>query len=322
MRFPGSQDISNAVRTLLPSSSHRSLPISDPSPDPGLFGPDSVTWRVMAEPRMMFGAGRALLMQAAHPLVAEGAINHSAYASDPFGRFERTVAWVTVMCYGTTAEARRAARQVNRLHDAVEGRLARGHHTPAVLAGSRYSGRDPQLLRWVLATFVDTMLVTHDAFVGGLSDAERDRFVREWHAVAALMGVPRRSLWTSRAELSRYVEREQHLRRGAARPGEGSRLVAQTVLHPPVSAVAMRPAWAAMTFATVGLLPGEMRRAYGVRWTPAHAAAHRALSLGLRNGHVALPRRFRVSPVYDLALARVEGRLGGVPAPREAAARA
>ncbi len=321
MRFPGSADISNAVRTLLPSS-HRSFPISDPSPDPGLFGPGSVTWRVMAEPRMMFGAGRALLMQAAHPLVAEGAINHSAYASDPFGRFGRTVEWVTVMCYGTTAEARQAARHVNRLHDAVEGRLARAHGTPAVRAGSHYSGRDPQLLRWVLATFVDTMLVTHDAFVGGLSEGERDGFVREWHAVAALMGVPRRSLWASRAELSRYVEREQHAQRGTARPGDGSRLVAQTVLHPPVSVAAMRPAWAAVTFATVGLLPGEMRRAYGVRWTPAHVAAHRALSLGLRSGRVALPRRLRVSPVYDLALARVEGRLTDVAARREATAHA
>jgi uncharacterized protein (DUF2236 family) len=307
VRIPGAADLSNAIGALLPSA-RRSLPISDTTPDPGLFGPGSVTWRVMAEPRLMLGAGRALLMQAAHPLVAEGAIEHSTYASDPFGRFERTVEWVTVMCFGTTAEAKRAAREVNRLHAAVEGRLKRGHSTSAVPGGSRYSGRDPELLRWVHATFVDTMLVTHDAFVGGLSKNEGDAFVREWHAVAALMGVPRRSLWDSRAELGDYVSRQSGPN-GAVQPGDGSRLVARTVLHPPVSAAAMSPFWALVTFATVGLIPPSMRRVYGVRWTPAHAAAHRALSVGLRSGRIALPRRLRVSPVHDRATARAEGRL-------------
>jgi uncharacterized protein (DUF2236 family) len=308
MRIPEAGDVSNAIRTLMPSS-RRPFPIRDPAPDPGLFGPGSVTWRVMAESRMMLGAGRALLMQAAHPLVAEGAIEHSTYATDPFGRFERTVEWVTVMCYGTTAEARRAARQVNRLHGRVEGRLGRGHATRSVRGGERYSGRDPELLRWVHATFVDTMLVTHDAFVGGLSADDRDRFVREWHAAAALMGVARESLWDTRAALSQYVDREQHEPHGAVRPGEGSRLVAETVLHPPVSSAVMRPGWAVVTFATVGLLPPAMRRAYGICWTPVHAAAHRALSMTLRNGGIALPRRLRVSPVHDRAVARSQGLL-------------
>ncbi len=307
MRIPGATDLSNAARALLPASS-RPLPIVDTAADPGLFGPGSVTWRVMAEPRLMFGAGRALLMQAANPLVAEGAIEHSTYATDPFGRFERTVEWVTVTCFGTTREARRAAREVNRLHSRVEGSLSREHATAAIEEGSAYSGRDPELLRWVHATFVDTMLVTHDAFVGGLFEEERDRFVREWHAVAALMGVPQRSLWESRAELTEYVD-DQQMRQAVARPGDGSRLVAATVLHPPVSSAAMRPGWALVTFATVGLLPASTRRAYGIRWTPAHTAAHQALALGLRSGSTTLPRRLRVSPVYDRAMARTDGRL-------------
>ena len=302
-RLPGYADLTAALRTLVPSSRGRQLPINDPAPDGGLFGPGSVTWRVMAEPVLMLGAGRALLMQAAHPLVAEGAIEHSTYATDPYGRFERTVEWVTVVCFGTTAEARRACRQINRLHAAVDGRLAREHATPAVRAGAEYRGRDPELLRWVHATFVDTMLVTHDAFVGDLTDLDRDRFVREWHAVAALMGVPRAALWDSRAELTEYVHR---LHAGTARPGAGSRLVARTVLNPPVSSTAMRPGWALVTFATVGLLPAAVRRDYGIRWTPAHEVAHRAMSLGLRTGRLGVPRRFKVSPVYDRAMARTQ----------------
>ncbi len=308
LRIPGSADVAAAMRTLMPSRKRR-FPIRDTAPDPGLFGPGSVTWRVMAEPVLMLGAGRALLMQAAHPLVAEGAIEHSTYRTDPYGRFERTVEWVTVVCFGTTAEARRACRQVNRLHSAVDGRLRRTHATATVPRGSAYSGRDAELLRWVLATFVDTMLVAHDAFVGDLDEADRDRFVREWHAVAALMGMPTGSLWTTRAELTEYVAAQLDAGSGAAIPGAGSRLVAETVLNPPVTSAAMRPGWAVVTFTTVGLLPPSTRRAYGIRWTPAHAAAHRAISLWLRAGRLAVPRRLKVSPVHDHALARAEGRL-------------
>ncbi len=308
MRIPSLSDVTAAVRTLVPSAKGR-LPITDPTPDPGMFGPGSVTWRVMAEPVLMLGAGRALLMQAAHPLVAEGAIEHSTYRTDPYGRFERTVQWVTIVCFGTTTEARRACRHVNRLHAAVEGQLSAPHATATVGGGSAYSGRDPALLRWVLATFVDTMLVSHDAFVGTLNEADRDRFVAEWHSVAPLMGLPTSGLWETRAELTDYVASQLEVRAGAAIPGAGSRLVAETVLHPPVTSAAMRPAWSAVTFTTVGLLPASTRAGYGIQWTPAHAAAHRAISLGLRSSRVVAPRRLKVSPVYDLAMARAEGRL-------------
>src|ERR1039458_9801620 len=90
-------------------SSPRPMPIREPTPDPGLFGPGSVTWVVMREPRLLLAAGRALLLQAANPLVAQGAIEHSTYKSDPYGRLERTVRWVTIVCFGTTDEAERVS---------------------------------------------------------------------------------------------------------------------------------------------------------------------------------------------------------------------
>ena len=285
----------------------RELPLHDTDADPGLFGPGSATWRVMAEPLLMLGGGRALLMQAAHPLVAEGAIEHSTYATDPFGRFERTVEWVTVVCFGTTAEARRTSRHVNRLHGRVSGDLPRAHATAALRAGTSYTGRDSELLRWVHATFVDTMLVAHDAFVGGLSPADADKFVREWDAVAALMGVPEGLLWEDRAALSAYVD--EQVSQGAVIPGGGSRLVSQTVLNPPLSRAALRPAWAILGFTTVGLLPAPIRDGYGLGWTPVHSAAHAALCASVRRLRPTLPGRMRTSPVYDWAMARCHGRL-------------
>lgn len=305
MRIPSRAAVAALLTRPLPYAKLK-LPVTDTDPDPGLFGPGSVTWRVMAEPLLMLGAGRALLMQAAHPLVAEGAIDHSTYATDPFGRFERTVEWVTVVCFGTTAEARGISRRVNRLHTPVRGRLAPDHATDALSGGAEYSGRDPELLQWVHATFVDTMLVAHQAFVGGLSDADADTFVREWDAVAALMGVPASMLWRDRASLRAYVE--ESVRSGVVAPGEGSRLVAETVLNPPVSA-RLRPAWALLGFTTVGLLPETLRRGYRIGWTPAHSAAHRALRGTVRGLRPALPVRLRTSPVHAFAVDRSSGLL-------------
>lgn len=260
----------------------------------------------MREPILLMGAGRALLMQAAHPLVAQGAIDHSNYATDPYGRLERTVEWVTVVSFGTTAEATRATRRVVGLHRRVKGRLPETTATAKVPGGTAYTAEDPELLRWVHASFVETMLATHDALVGGLDDDERDAFVHEWDAVAALFGLPRQLLWRDARAMRAYVTRQ--VQRGPARPGPGSRTVAETVLRPPVSSPALRPAAELLAFVAVGLLPGEVRRGYGLPWTAAHAAGHGAACVWLRSVRHVMPRRFRISPVYDLALARTRGR--------------
>jgi uncharacterized protein (DUF2236 family) len=288
------------------ASAPRPLPLRDPTPDPGLFGPDSVTWTVMREPRLLLAAGRALLLQAANPLVAQGAIEHSTYRSDPYGRLERTVRWVTVVCFGTTEEAERVSGRVSGLHRQVSGSLPAANATSRVAAGTPYSASDPGLLRWVHASFVDTMLVAHDALVGGLSIGERDAFVREWAPVARLMGLPRSRCWLDAAALRGYVDHE--VRQGQALPGAGSREVAETVLHPPVSSPLLRPGMDTLAFISTGLLPPELRRGYGLTWTPAHAASFSALTRSLRLTAPAMPRRLRVSPVYDLAVARAEGR--------------
>ena len=99
------------------------------------------------------------------------------------------------------------------------------------------------------------MLVAHDALVGGLSTAERDTFVREWDAVARLMGLPSAQCWPDVAALRRYVDDE--VLRGQAQPGAGSLEVAQTVLHPPVKSPLLRPGTDTLAFIATGLLPPE-----------------------------------------------------------------
>lgn len=302
------------------------MPLRDRTPEAGLFGPGSVTWRVIREPILVVGGARALLLQTAHPLVAEGAIDHSTYRSDPYGRLLRTLEWVAVCSFGTTAEAQAACRQVNRRHARVKGRLTRGHSTAEHRPESEYTARNPELLRWVHACFVDTLLVAHDALIGGLDDRERDRMVREWNGVAALMGVRARDRFQSRAELAEYVATEIASGRGRSRrrlPGGGGHGAgpsparpARAPGHPAVRPRDHRPASPRdadrlrlpLEPSTRGSPPGPLCRAADRPPRPAPAAAHLP---GVRLGGAAAAGH----PLARADSGRRRGRVAGGGAP-------
>jgi len=287
------------------------FPISDTELDAGLFGPGSVTWQVMREPMLLLGASRALLMQVAHPLVAQGALDHSDFTSDPVGRFQRTVAWVTSVVFGTREEALAATREVNRMHRRVQGTLPADHATTAWSAGSAYQAGDRDLILWVHASLVDAMLETHDQMIGGLSNRQRDRFVREWDAVVQIMGLPEGSGWTGVAAMRDWIDSQ--LDAGVALPSQGSRRVANVILVPRLGMTGPKGLAELTGFITAGLLPEVVRRHYGIRWSPIHEAAHQALRLWLRSTKTLFPRALRVSPVYEFAVARAAGELGNHP---------
>src|SRR5438270_14021095 len=96
------------------------LPISDPEPDPGLLGPDSLSWRLHEEQWLITAGARAFLMQAAHPKVAQGALDHSGFAEDPFVRVYRTTQGMAVLIFRSTQEASAMARHINLLLHTVQ----------------------------------------------------------------------------------------------------------------------------------------------------------------------------------------------------------
>jgi uncharacterized protein (DUF2236 family) len=102
----------------------------------GVFGPDSVTWRVNREAAIFLGAGRALLLQLAHPWVATAVSEHSQVFADPLGRFHRTFKVMFTMVFGTLDQAVGAARRLHRRHAAITGVMPRAAGPFAI--GSRY----------------------------------------------------------------------------------------------------------------------------------------------------------------------------------------
>jgi uncharacterized protein (DUF2236 family) len=89
----------------------------------GVFGPASLTWRIDREAAVFLGAGRALLLQLAHPWVAAAIAEHSRTFADPIGRFHRTFNTTFTMLLGTLDQALAAARRLPWRHAAVKGIL-------------------------------------------------------------------------------------------------------------------------------------------------------------------------------------------------------
>jgi uncharacterized protein (DUF2236 family) len=283
--------------------------LEDEHPDPGVFGPGSVTWRVGREPLLLLGGGRALLMQVSNPLVAQAVVDHSDYATDPFGRLARTVRWLVAVTFGTNREAREATAQLSAVHRRVKGALDPANATTELPAGTQYTAQQPELARWVHATVVQSMLATRDALVGPMPAADRDAMVREWDRVAALLEVPAGLLWPSAAALDAYVDaRVGEMAAAGPAAVPASRAAAEVVLHPPLPSPILRPGFASVAFLTAGLLPAPLRTAYGVRWTTWHVRAHRAVCSSVRAAQDRLPRALRVSPLHDVALGRALGK--------------
>src|SRR5439155_8806512 len=88
----------------------------------GLYGPESESWRLNREAMLLLGAGpRALLMQIAHPLIAEGVDQHSSFREDPWSRLTATTRSYLTIVYGSGPQARTEIARLNRLHRSIRG---------------------------------------------------------------------------------------------------------------------------------------------------------------------------------------------------------
>lgn len=271
---------------------------SQPSttPDPGLYGPDSVTWRVHADPTMALAGLRALLLQAVHPLAMAGVAQHSDFRTDPWGRLFRTAEYVGVTTYGTTAEATRAAARVRGLHRKLAGIEPE--------SGRAYRVDDPDLLLWVHCVEVESFLTTAVRCGLRLSRAEQDAYYAEQVTNARLVGLS--SAPSSRAEVADYFREVRPQLRVTA---EG-RAAARFVLLPPMpTRVALgtpaRPAWAGLAGTAFAMLPRWARRLYRLPGLPTTDVGATAAGIALRAGLLAVPAALRDGPHLKDAKARM-----------------
>ncbi|MGM1060226.1 oxygenase MpaB family protein [Saccharothrix sp. Mg75] len=151
-------------------------------PGPRWFAPDSPIRRVHGDAAMFIGGLRALLLQSLHPLAMAGVAGHSDYRQDPWGRLQRTSAFLAVTTFGPAADAERAVARVRGIHRRVRGTAPDGRP---------YRADDPHLLDWVHTAEVDSFLRCHRRYGSTrLTPAEQDGYVADAARVARALGVP------------------------------------------------------------------------------------------------------------------------------------
>jgi uncharacterized protein (DUF2236 family) len=167
--------------------------------DPGLFGPDSVTWQMHGDPMMWVAGVRALYLQALHPRAVRGVMQNSDFRKDAWGRLMRTANFVGTTTYGTHEAAEKAGARVRKIHTML---TATDPDT-----GERYRVDEPELLLWVHCAEIDSYL--HVARRSGLrlTDEHADRYIGEHRVSARLVGLDPDDVPADQAQLAAYFEK-------------------------------------------------------------------------------------------------------------------
>lgn len=269
-------------------------------PIPGVFGPDSVTWRIDREAVIFLGAGRALLLQLAHPWVAAAIAEHSKTLADPIGRFHRTFDIVFAMVFGSLDRAMLSSRQLHRRHAMIVGLMP--ETVGPFAAGSRYCANDIPSLCWVHATLVETALMVHDLVLPPLSTEERERYWSESRTFGALFGLTGDDLpadWSGFSAYAAAMAQSDTLTVSPAAREIATQIFggARPWLRPPRWYRAL----------TASLLPERLRVGFGFELDERDARSADNALRWIRRVYPKLPDRLRYVGPYQEAQARLRG---------------
>lgn len=263
----------------------------------GYFGPESITWQIYREPLSVLGGMRALLLQIAHPAVAQGVAQYSSFQSDPFGRGFRTFVAMANIYFGDKQQADKTGQRLQRLHAGIKGHYP-VFHQEEPLTEISFSANEPSLLFWVLATLTDTTLQVYERMPNpDLPPDWRECFYEESKIAAHLLGIPKGEYPVDLQAFNLYFAEILHGDLLGSTPA--CRAMAQAIVrHPKIPGK-----WADLLAA--GWLPAPLCGRMGI---VVHPDASKKLEKLLRRiGRVYrfLPRTLRYNPAYHQACYRI-----------------
>jgi uncharacterized protein (DUF2236 family) len=267
----------------------------------GFFGPSSLTWRVGRESALFLGAGRALLLQLAHPWIAAAIGEHSSVLVNRIGRFHRTFAITFTMTFGTRDQAVGAARRLHRRHAAIHGVLPQ--KIGCFPAGSAYRANEIAALRWVLASLIDTSVIIHDLVLPPLTVNERECFYAESRVTAALFGIPHSSIPEHWSDFVAY--KEAMVSSDLLIVSEAARAIAKQIITPQGAGI-RSPRW--YWDLTAHLLPPSLREAFGLDYGKDEVRRAQRVLAWLARVYPLMPKSLRFVGPYQEAVGRLAGR--------------
>lgn len=269
----------------------------------GIYGPDSMMWEINKYPfSAMQGAGRALLLQIAHPWITNAIDEHSKTRDDPVGRGNRTFTHVGRMVFGDLEQALDSARVVYRLHCEIKGRLVAGSKNSP--AGSDYFANEVEAAVWVHATLWDTSAQMYEMFVGPLSAEQKERYYQETRRFAWLFGIPDEALPENWNDFMAYNK--------AMWEGETLQVNANTLelagflFRPKQKYLRAGMKW--ITLVSAVSMPEKLARAFGLRNDEKTRRRVARVASLVRAAHRYGPQRLMLNPTYVEAQARLQGR--------------
>jgi uncharacterized protein (DUF2236 family) len=223
--------------------------------DPGYFGPQSMMWKINKEITVLFGGARALLMHAAHPLIAAGARQTSFYQRDPWKRLIRTLSLQNSVTFGTKQEADESAHRINKLHEVIKGKDS--------VSGGTYDALDHEQLLWVHACLQISSIYFYEKTVKKLSVDEKNRYHKENMIAAGLVLVDTKEMPQTHDELKDWV---------TAKSREKDYLIVTDVAEDVKDIIAggpvprhIKPIWPFIAFTAFQTLPQEFKDIYGIK---------------------------------------------------------
>jgi uncharacterized protein (DUF2236 family) len=268
----------------------------------GVFGSDSVSWKLAAEPLYLLAGTSAVLLQMAHPAVVSGVSSHSNFARDVMARAKRTVATLYQFVFGDLKSAIHAAHRLHKIHRSVRGVI---DEPKSPTHGERYRANDQALLKWVGLTTTVMGRKGFETFVRPLTSIERTKLERESRVSFALSGVLPEHV------SGRYddLETEMHtrLQRGDLVVGDAARTIAKALFD------FMNTRGPVEEIITAGLLPAPLRDAFGLRWDAQQQSRFDRIADGLRRWHAVAPTRYRYVVAWHQAMVRTQRAEGKAP---------
>jgi uncharacterized protein (DUF2236 family) len=226
---------------------------------------NSITWRVNAERIVLLGWARAILLQLAHPLVAAGVFDHSGFRGTPYAaasRLYHTVHAMLSLTFGDEGARQKTLDAIRAIHRRVNGVLLES--TGCYRSGTRYSAEDPDLVLWVHATLIESVVLVYERLVAPLTTAERDEYCAEAFPIAVALAARENEVPRTWADLRAYLEC-MYTSNGIT-VGTQGRELARAVLSPSGGWLVAPATWINRMI-TIGLLPSVVREHYAMTWT-------------------------------------------------------
>jgi len=223
--------------------------------DPGYFGPQSMMWKVNKEITVLFGGARALLMHAAHPLIAAGARQTSFYQRDPWKRLIRTLSLQNSVTFGTIEEANESANRINKLHEVIKGEDS--------VTGGVYDALDHEQLLWVHACLQISSIYFYEKTVKKLTESEKNQYHKENIVAAKLVLVDTSKMPQTHEELKSWVIEKSKQKDYLVRTDVADE-VYNIIGGGPVP-LHIKPIWPFIAYTAFNTLPKEFKSIYGIK---------------------------------------------------------